>query len=112
MSTATQKASVLGAALQNETRARILQLVTAGVEPSLTGLARKLGTSLGNTSHHVSILQKAGLVVTQMFGQEKRLCVAAEWELVLEELFGHLEELVGEGEEESEGDGEEGESDE
>ncbi|MFQ6099569.1 MAG: ArsR/SmtB family transcription factor [Armatimonadota bacterium] len=75
------------AALGNEVRLRIVELISAHKEMCVCELVDELGMSQANISRHVSVLRDAGILRDRKFGAWVLLSVD---EAALEEAFAEL----------------------
>lgn len=67
--TLARKARLLAMA-GDETRIRILCYLFEGGDPCVSEISDRIGTSIANTSHHLQLMHKSGLLKTQRQGNK------------------------------------------
>lgn len=89
--------AAVGKALANGRRVELIDLLGQG-ERHVEALATELGQSVANTSHHLQMLARAGLVTTRRDGNRIFYALASEqvgalWQLLQTVAVEHVEEL-------------------
>ena len=89
---------VLGKMLSATTRILLLNALADEEEATVSGLASVLELPLAAISHHLTILEKGGLVMSEMRGREKYVRLAPRWDDTIEGILDMIVEEGGEDE--------------